>query len=157
MEEGNSLRVTTEGAVLIETHTSERRIRAPFEQAIQSLAEKTYGRPISRRFSLDGVEIVEWSAPEGSRQIVATIIGSLVILGNSEHAVQTCIAVSQGRRPSLKDDPELGRVRLQLAGKHDLTFGYVPPGNSARLLAVGLPLLMGRAPGDSEFQRLITN
>jgi hypothetical protein len=67
------------------------------------------------------------------------------------------MAVSLGRRPSLKEDPELRRVRLQLGGEHDLTFGYVPPANSARLLAVGLPLLLGRAPGDTEFQRLITN
>jgi hypothetical protein len=38
-----------------------------------------------------------------------------------------------------------------------LTFGYVPPASSAKLLALGVPLLLGRAPGDSEFQRLITN
>ena len=46
-------------------------------------------------------------------------------------------------------------MRLQLGGDRALTFGYVPSGNSARLLAVGVPLLLGRAPGDSEFQRLI--
>lgn len=156
-EEGNTLRIRPEGVILIETHTSERRIRAPFEQAIKTLAEKTYGHPIPRRLTVDGVEFIEWSAPEGSRQIVGTIIGSLVILGNSEHAVQNCVAVSLGRRPSLKNDLELGRMRLQLGAEHALTFGYVPPGNSARLLAIGLPLLMGRAPGDTEFQRLITN
>jgi hypothetical protein len=48
-------------------------------------------------------------------------------------------------------------MRLQLEKGRSLTFGYVPPTNSARLLAVGLPLLLGRAPGDSEFQRLIAN
>lgn len=156
-EEGDTLRIKPEGAILIETHTSEGRIRAPFEHALQALAEKTYGHPIPRRITLDGVDFIEWSAPEGSRQIVGTIIGSLVIVGNSEHAVQNCLAVSLGRRTSLKDDPELGRMRLHLGGEHALTFGYVPPGNSARLLAVGLPLLFGRAPGDSEFQRIITN
>ena len=156
-EEGNTFRIKPEGVILIETHTSERRIRAPFELAIKTLAEKAYGHPVPRRLTVDGVEFVEWSATEGSRQIVGTIIGSLVILGNSEHAVQNCVAVSLGRRPSLKGDPELGRMRLQLGAEHALTLGYVPPGNSARLLAVGLPLLLGQAPGDSEFQRLITN
>jgi hypothetical protein len=155
VEEGDALRIKAEAAILIETHTSERRIRAPVEHAVKALAENTYGRPVSRRFLLNGVEVIEWSSPEGSRQIVATILGSLVVLGNSEHAVQTCIEVSLGRRPSLKDDPELGRVRLQFSGKNNLTLGYVPAGNSARLLAVGVPLLMGRAPADSEFQRLI--
>ena len=48
-------------------------------------------------------------------------------------------------------------MRLQLGGAEALAFGYVPPGNSARLLAVGVPLLLGRAPGDAEFQRVITS
>jgi hypothetical protein len=47
-------------------------------------------------------------------------------------------------------------MRRDLDGGHALTFGYVPTGNSARLLAVGVPLLLGRAPADSDFQRLIT-
>src|SRR5204863_8391544 len=51
----------------------------------------------------------------------------------------------------------LHAMRLRLARGRALIFGYVPLGNSARLLAVGLPVLLQRAPGDSEFQRLITN
>jgi hypothetical protein len=154
-EEGDELRIKPEVAVLIETHTSERRIRPLFERSLKTLAEKTYARPTSRRTTLDGVEFIEWVSPEGSRQIVGTIVGSLVIVGNSERAVQNCLAVSFGRRPALKDDPELSRMRRDLYGEHALTFGYVPPGNSARLLAVGVPLLLGRAPADSDFQRLI--
>jgi hypothetical protein len=157
VEEGDTLRIKQEEAILIETHTSEGRIKAPFEQAIKTLAEKNYGRPTLRRITLDGVEFTEWTAPEGSRQIVATIVGSLVIVGNSERAVQSCLAVILGRQPGLNRDPQLHRMRLQLGGENALAFGYVPPGNSSRLLAVGLPLLLGRAPGDSEFQRLITS
>jgi len=157
IEEGETLRIKQEEAILIETHTSEGRIKAPFEQAIKALAEKNYGRPTVRRTTLDGIDFVEWSAPEGTRQIVAAIIGSLVIVGNTEHVVQNCLAVSQGRRQSLKGDPELDRMRLRLGGENALTFGYVPTGNSARLLGVGLPMLLGRAPGDSGFQRLITS
>ncbi|MGH9875880.1 MAG: hypothetical protein ACRD9S_25795 [Pyrinomonadaceae bacterium] len=157
VEEGDSLNIKSEGAFLIETHTSERRIKATFEEILKELAEKTYGRPTSRRVTLDGIEYTEWIAPEGSRQIVGAVIGSLVVIGTSEQVAQNCLAVSQGRRASLKDDPELHTMRLQLNRERSLTFGYVPSRNSAKLLAVGLPLLLGRAPGDSEFQRLITN
>ena len=80
-EDGETLRVKPEGAVLIETHTAERRIRPPVEEALKKLAELTYGKPTSRRTTIDGVEFIEWIAPEGSRQIVATIVGSLVIVG----------------------------------------------------------------------------
>lgn len=156
-EEGDELRIKPEAAVLIETHTTERRIRPLFERSLRSLAEKTYGRPTSRRTTFEGVEFVEWISPDGSRQIVGTLVGSLLILGNSERAVQNCVAVCLGRRASLKDDPELTRMRRELDSQHALTFGYVPSGNSARLLAVGVPLLLGRAPADSDFQRLIEN
>jgi len=155
-DEGETLKVKPEGAVLIETHTSERRIRAPVEEALGNLAAITYGNPTSRRITIDGVEFIEWIAPDGSRQIVATIVRSLVIVGNSEQVVRNCLAVSLRRSPSLREDPELGQMRLQLSGDHALTFGYVPAANSARLLAVGVPLMMSRAPGDSQFQRLIT-
>lgn len=157
VEEGDSLNIKSEGALLIETHTSERRIRATFEEAIKALAEKTYGRPTFRRVTIEGVEYDEFIAPEGSRQIVGAVLGSLAIIGTSEHIVQDCLAVSQGRRPSLNGDPELRSMRLKLEKGSSLTFGYVPPANSARLLAVGLPILLGRAPGDSEFQRVITS
>ena len=156
-EEGDTLSIKSEGALLIETHTSQSRIKATFEEALRTLAEKTYGRPTPRRVTVEGVEFSEWIAPEGSRQIVGTVLGSLVVIGTSEHVVQDCLAVSQGRRPSLKDDPELHSIRLRIARENPLTFGYVPSANSATLLAVGLPLLLGRAPGDSEFQRLIAN
>lgn len=154
-EDGETLKVKPEGAVLIETHTAERRIRPPVEEALKKLAEITYGKPTARRTTIDGVEFIEWIAPEGSRQIVATIVGSLVIVGNNEQAVRSCLAVSLRRSPSLKEDTELQRMRLQLAGDRALTFGYVPSGSSARLLSIGVPLILGRAPGDSEFQRLI--
>jgi hypothetical protein len=157
VEEGDALNIKSEGALLIETHTSERRIRPTFEETIKTLAEKTYGNPTSRRVTLEGVEYSEWISPEGTRQIVGAVVGSLVVIGTSEHVVQDCLAASQGRRPSLKNDPELRSMRLQIEKGRSLTFGYVPPANSAKLLAVGLPLLLGRAPGDSEFQRLIAN
>lgn len=157
IEDGETLRVKPEGALLIETHTSERRIRPPFEQALKTLAEKTYGQPTSRRVTTDGVEFIEWISPDGSRQIVGAIFGSLIIVGNSEHAVASCLAVSMGRRPALKADSEFQQMRSQLDEAHALTFGYVPRGNSARLLGVGLPLLLGHAPADSDFQQLVTN
>jgi hypothetical protein len=156
-EAGSTLNIKPEGAILIETHTGERRIKPAFEEALKTLAEMTYGRPTARRVVLDGVEYIEWIAPDNSRQIVGAVVGSLLIIGTNEHVVQNCLEVTQGRRPNLKDDPELRTMRLQLGRNGSLTFGYVPAVNSARLLAVGVPLLLGRAPGDAEFQRLITN
>jgi hypothetical protein len=156
-EEGDALKVRPEGALIIETHTAESRIRPVVEESLKALAEKTYDRPTERRTRLDGVEFIEWVAPKESRQIVSAIFGSLVVIGTSQHVVQQCLAVAQGRASPLNRDPELVAMRTRLEANRTLTFGYVPPGNSAKLLAVSIPILLGRAPGDSEFQRLITN
>lgn len=156
-EEGDTLKIKPEAALLIETHTAERRIKPVVEEALQRLAEKTYGRPTERRVTFDGVEFIEWVAPEGSRQMVGAILGSLVVVGTSEDVVQKCLAVARGRAAALNADPEITTMRARLEADRRLTFGYVPSGNSARLLAVAIPILLGRAPGDSEFQRLITN
>ncbi len=156
IEDGETLRVKPEGAVLIETHTTERRIRPVVEESLKQLAEMTYGKSTNRQITIDGVEFMEWVSPDGSRQIVATIVGGLVIVGNSEQAVRSCLAVSLRRGSSLKEDPGLARMRVQLAADRALTFGYVPSASTARLLSVGVPLIMGRAPDDSQFQRLIT-
>lgn len=156
-ESGDSLKVKSEGAILIETHTSERRIRPVFEDSLKSFAEKLYANATLRKNETDGVEFIEWKSADGTRQIVGTVAGSLLIVGSNDAVVRNCLAVSQGQRPSLKDDTELKRLRKQLREDSALTFGYVPSGNSAKLLAFGIPVLLGRAPGDSDFQRLITN
>ena len=156
IETGDTLTVKSEAALLIETHTSERRIRSTFEELLKSFAEKLYRQPSLQKITTDGLEFIEWSSPDRSRRIVGTVAGSLLIIGTSEAVVKNCVAVSQGRQPALKDDVELSRMRKELAKDSALTFGYVPAGNSSKLLAFGIPLLLGRAPGDSDFQRLIT-
>ncbi|HLN97154.1 MAG TPA: hypothetical protein VK208_01605 [Pyrinomonadaceae bacterium] len=154
-EEAETLNIKPEGAIVIETHTAQWRIRPAFEKALQTLAEKTYGTPTNRRVVQNGFEYVEWIAPENSRQIVGVVSGSLIVIGTSEQAVQNCLGVSLGQRASLKSNAELQQMATQLDREHSLTFGYVPRENSAKLLSVGLPVLLGRAPGDSDFQRLI--
>ncbi|HWN12116.1 MAG TPA: hypothetical protein VNO50_22995 [Pyrinomonadaceae bacterium] len=156
-EDSDTLRIKPEGALIIETKTSERRIRPVIDNAARKLAEITYGKPELRSTNIDGFDFSEWVSPDGTRQIVVVVVGSLVIIGNTRRAVQSCLAVKQRGAPSLKDDAELSRIRFELRGNDALTFGYVPPGNSAKLLSIGVPLLMGRAPVNSEFQRLVTS
>jgi len=154
-ENGETLTVKPEGALLVETHTSASRIKPSVEQALKNFAETAYGQPTLKRTNLDGFEFIEWIAPGGSRQIVATISGSLVIVGNTERAVQKILAVAIRRKPSLKDDTDLQRLRLELKGDQALAFGYIPARNSGHLLSIAVPMVMGRAPGNTEFERLI--
>jgi hypothetical protein len=154
-QDDETLTVKPEGALLVETHTAESRIKSPVEQALKKFAETAYGQPTLTRTKVDGFEFIEWIAPGGSRQVVATIAGSLVIVGNTERAVQKTLAVVLHSQPSLKDEQDLKKLRLDLRADQALAFGYVPAKSSGRLLSVAVPMVLGRAPRNSEFERLI--
>jgi len=156
-QDQETLTVKPEGALLIETHTSRNRIKPALEQALKHFAETAYGQPTLKRTTVDGFEFIEWIAPGGSRQVVATIVGTLIIVGNTQRAVQKIVAVTLRRQTSLKDDADLQRLRLELQSDHALAFGYVPATNSGRLLSFAVPMAVGRAPGNTEFERLINS
>ncbi len=154
-EDGDTLNIKPEGVLLVETHTTSTSLRPAFEEALKSLAENTYDKATLKRTNLDGLEFSEWTAPDNTRRIVGTLVGSLVVIGTSVEAVRKCLATGKGSASSLKDDQEMHRLRAELQSSGGLTFGFVPKVSSAKLLAIGLPALAGRAPGDSQFQRLI--
>jgi hypothetical protein len=154
-EEGATLKVKPEAALLIETHTAERRIRPMVEQVLTQFAEHAYGRATFARSNIDGAEFIKWTAAATNRQIIATINGSLVIIGNSERAVKACLAVRLGHQPSLRDDAEMREMRRNLAADGALAFGYVSSENTARLFSFAAPLLFGKAPGDLQLEHLI--
>ena len=99
VEQGDeTLTVKPEGALLVDTHTSAGRSKPEVEQALKKFAEAAYGQPTQRRTTIDGHEFIEWLAPSGSRKVVATISGTLVIVGTTEAAVQKVLAVALGRQ-----------------------------------------------------------
>ncbi len=156
VQEDTTLRVKPEVALIVETHTSETRIRGTIETAIMDLANATYDNPTLRRTLVNGVEFVEWRNKEGSRQIVSAIVGSLVVVGNSEAVVQLVLDSVGRRTASLKEDANLQRLRREFAGQESLTFGYVPQEKSAQLLSFAMPLILGRAPGDAGLQSVVS-
>ena len=156
-EEGNTITLKPEAALLIETHTSEARIKNTVEDALKKFAERSYGKPTLKRIDINGDEFLNWTSPENNRQIVATIDGSLVIVANSDRAVSACLEARRGQRPSLRSDPELQQMRATLSANAALAFGFVSSSHTAELLSLGAPVLFGRAPGEAQFDKLIAN
>jgi hypothetical protein len=153
-EEGDTLTIRPEAAFIVETHTSERRIRETVEQALAQFAEKSYEHPTFQRTNADQTEYLVWTAPGGNRQIVATIEGSVVIVGNSQRAARACLEVRRGHSASLSQNPELRQMRTNLTAG-SLAFGFVSSSHAAQLLSLGAPLLIGRSPGDLKLERAI--
>jgi hypothetical protein len=156
-ESGDTLNVKPEAALIIETHTSERRIRAPIEALLENFVTATYPTARAEREKIDGASIVQWRGTNGQGQLVAAFIGSLVVVGNSRKVVENCVAVARGRAASLKSNPDLLNARSSNDAANALAFGYVPAANSSRFLSGGIPILLGQAPADQQFQRLAQN
>ena len=154
-EEGDTLTIRPEAAFIVETHTSERRIRETVEQALAEFAEKSYEHPTFQRTQADNTEYLVWTAPSSNRQIVATIDGSVVIVGNSQRAARACLEARRGHSASLSQNPELRQMRTNLTVPGSLAFGFVSSSHAAQLLSIGAPLFIGRSPGDLRFERAI--
>ncbi|HXM34347.1 MAG TPA: hypothetical protein VN920_04125, partial [Pyrinomonadaceae bacterium] len=105
----------------------------------------------------DDHDFVKWSSPDGLRQIVALVDGSVAVVGNDERAVSACLAVRKGRRPSLAHQPDVEEMRGRVRANEALAFGYISSGNAARLLSEMAPALFGKLPEPGQFQKLLAS
>ncbi len=153
-EEADTLKVRPEVAIVAETHTSSWRTKPAAVEAVKRLADFAYGASMCMERSADA-DYVECSVAGGDRKIIGAVDNSLVVIGNTDNAVRSCLEVRRGVRPSLRTDPELLKVRSNVTGEKSLAFGYISPANSAKLFSWVAPLMMGKAPGDQQLEQLL--
>ena len=153
-EENDTLKVRPEVAIIAETHTSHWRTKPATVEAVKHLASFAYGASMCSERSADA-DYIDCSVGGGERKIVGAVDGTLVVIGNSDNAVRSCLEVRRGVRPSIHTDAEMLKVRSSLATDKTLGFGYISPANSAKLFSWAAPLLMGQAPGDQQLEQLL--
>ncbi len=153
-EQDDTLRVRPEFALIAETHTSRWRTKPAVVTAVKQLAGLTYGASNCSERSADA-EYVECSVAGGERKIIGAVDGTLVVIGNTENAVRSCLEARRGTRPSMRSDPELVRVRAQFASEQPLAFGYISAANSAKLFSWAAPLLAGLGPVNRQMEQLL--
>ena len=153
--DGDTLRIRPEVALVVETHTSGWRIKGIAGDAVKSLATHAYGESNCTERSGDAY-YVDCASSVNGRKLVATVDGSVVIIGNTDNAVRACVDVRRGSRPSLRTDAELRHMREQLNANGAFSFGYVSSANVAKIFSWAAPILMGRAPGDPQLEQLLS-
>jgi len=154
-ENADLLRVRPEVAVIVETHTAKWRMKGSAVAGIKRLAQFAYGSAVCSERSAEA-DYVECTESSGRRQLVGAIDGSVIVVGNSIKAVQSCLQVRMGQRPSLNSDPELQNSRRTMRAESSLAFGYVSKNSAPRLFSIGAPLLIGKAPGDQKLEQLLS-
>jgi len=153
-EENDTLKVRPEVAIIAETHTSRWRTRQAAVDAVKQLANFVYGASMCSERSGDA-QYIECSIAGGERKIVGAVDGTLVVIGNSDNAVRSCLEVRRGVRPSIHTDTELVKVRANVTSPNTLGFGYISPANSAKLFSWAAPLLLRQAPGNQQLEQLL--
>lgn len=125
-ESARTLTIKPLAALVIETHTSQRRMKAVVEKHVGEFAQRSFGEATISRKQIDGVEIVEWKSPDRRRQLILAIVDTVAIVGNDESVVLRCIEIRRGGQPSLSTNQQLQTMRQQVRGAHSSLFGFVP-------------------------------
>jgi len=153
-KEEDSLKVRPEFALIVETHTSKWRMKPAVVEAVKQLANFSYGASMCTERSADA-DYIECSLTGSERKVIAAIDGTLVVIGNSDNAVRSCLEARRGVRPNLHSDPEMVKVRDSVSSEKTLGFGYVSPANSAKLFSWVAPLKILQSPVDQQSQQLL--
>lgn len=125
-ESDGTLTIKPLAALIVQTHTTQRRMQPALEKHIGNLAQRAYGQPTLTQKQIDTVDLTEWSSPDNSRRIVLAFIDTVAIVGNDESAVLHCVDVKRGRQPSLSSDQHLAKVKQQISAFRNPLFGYIP-------------------------------
>jgi hypothetical protein len=139
-ESGATLTIKPLAALVIETHTSQNRMRSTVEKYVDQLARESYGSEVVViRKQLNGADLQEWSTPDNSRRLILSMVDTIAILGNDESVVISCLDVHARKRKSLAEDNQFQLARQNLVDAASVVFAYVPkPGVKAVVQAWAL-------------------
>jgi len=119
---------------IIETHTSQGRMKAVVERHIEDLARRVYRNPGLLRKQIDGIDLEEWISDDKSHQIVTAFVDTTAIIGNDESTVLHSIEAHNGKRASLRDAREFAASRNSVSASSALLFGYISQSGVKSLL-----------------------
>lgn len=154
-ESEETLKFSPRAALVAETHTSEWRVKAALEKLVGDFARRSFGAVSVERKEVDGVAFVTWAAQGERRKIVTAVEGSVAFVGNDETAVQACLDVRRGARPSLASNEQLKQMRVRLRSEGALAFGFAPQGSAAKAAEIFAPAFVGGVASDAHVQSML--
>ena len=131
---GSTLTVKPLATFVVETHTTQRRMRPTIERHIEDLARRVYGQPVLSRKQIEGVDLSEWSSADGARHIVAAFADTVAIVGNDESSVLHCLEAKRGKRPALAGEKQLADLRQKVDSSEANVFGFISKSGLKSLL-----------------------
>lgn len=140
---GTALQVNLLATLVIDTHTSQFRMRPVIERRIEEFARRHYGQPKLEHKLVDGVDFAEWSSVDGSRRIVLAFVDSVAYIGSDELPVRACIAVRNGTQPSLATNGFFTEQRDAASADRAPLFAFIPSSGLRAFLIATAPYSLG--------------
>lgn len=138
-QSGPTLTIKPLTTLIIETHTTQGRMRPTLEAHIGDLARRVFGEPVLSRKQIDGVDLTVWSSADGARHIIAAFADTVAIVSNDESSVMHCMEARRGQRSALAGEKQLDDLRRKVDAPNAAVFGFVSkPGVKSLLQAFAL-------------------
>jgi len=131
---GSTLIIKPLLTLIVETHTSQGRMRATVERYIEKTAREDFGNATFVRKTVGGVELQEWQSEDGARKIVTAFVNTTVVIANDETAVLHSVEAANGGRPSLSSNTEVTQARQATDSGAAALFGFVTQAGVKSLL-----------------------
>jgi hypothetical protein len=131
---GNTLTIKPLTTFIIETHTSQRRMKQAVEHHLEDFARRLYKDPIFVRKTIGNFEFSEWTSADGTHQIVFAFLDTAVIIGNDETSVLRSLGARTGTGPSLLSLADFQEVRRRTQSSDAAIFGFVSQSGIKSLL-----------------------
>ena len=157
LEDNNTLTIKPLAAVIIQTHTTQRRMRPALERHLEQFARRVYGQPNLTRKQIDAVDLTEWSSADNKRQIILAFVDTIAVIGNDESVVLHCVDVRRGKRQSLSGNEQLQKARQQIGTSAGPLFGFIPKAGVKPLIQAWALSRAGSSPDGATGAQLISS
>src|SRR5262245_6207317 len=135
---GSTLTIKPLTTFIVETHTSQRRMKTGVEHHLEDLARRIFRNPVFVNKTVEGYEFQEWTSDDAAHQIVFAFLDTAVIVGNDEASVLHSIQARTGSQ-SLQSSNDLKEARERTGALSAAVFGFVTqPGLKSTLQGYAL-------------------
>jgi hypothetical protein len=150
-EEDRALNFRPRFVAIAETHAWNYQARAFTEHKLGGFINEIYGGEIElETIDKHGGRYFTWTAQDG-RKAFALVLGSQILFGNDETAIEKCLAVKRGEADSFA---KTGKVAALV--ENTLAAGYVSPDGVAQIATLAGTVLSNRSGESEDGQKFIS-
>jgi hypothetical protein len=144
-DEGASIHVKPHFALIIETHMKPETAARLVRERAPAVAERIYRESVANNTEVYyGTEVLVFRGPGSARPLLASALGSVVLIANDSESMSACLDSVAGRASSLADDSTLKQTRSEM-GSGAAVFGYVTASGIQKLVELWPLLALSRA------------